>query len=152
MGIVEFFTKKKLKEEIRVQKERIVSLEKERNELRKVMKEIGGLDLIEIKKEIEKTEESKNIKLQDIENCINTITALELEIKNRKNEIVELDEEILLQSFGLYKPRYEYLKTSEEFKLNLDKIREQQKIKVKEGTAASCATIDACIRNVLFET
>lgn len=140
MGIIEFFTKKKMKEEISLQKERIVSLEKERNELRKVMKEIGGLDLMEIKKEIDKIEESKSTKLQDIENCINNITALELEIKNRKNEIVELDEEILLQSFGLYKPRYEYLKTSEELRIKLDAIRDHQKNKVKEGTAASCAT------------
>ncbi len=140
MGIFELFSKKKLKEEIRFQKERIVSLEKERNELRKVMKEIGGLDLLEIKKEIYKLEEIKGVKLQDIEKCKNSITALEVEIKNKKNEIIELDEEILLQSFGLYKPRYEYVKTSEEFKKLLDAIREQQIAKVKGGTAASCAT------------
>ena len=140
MGIIEFFTKKKLKEEIRIQKERIVSLEKERNELRKVMKEIGGLDLLEIKKEIENQEEIRRGKLQDIENCKNNIIELEFGIKNRKNEIIELDEEVLLQSFGLYKPRYEYLKTSEEFRIKLDAIRDQQKNKVKEGTAASCST------------
>jgi hypothetical protein len=67
------------------------------------------------------------------------IADLNRQIEAKKVNLVIMDEEILLQSFGFYKPRYD-LANSEMYKLRLDQIRNQQQAMVKTGTAASCPT------------
>ncbi len=47
-----------------------------------------------------------------------------------------MDDEILFQSFSLYKPIYDFAK-SEQYKDRLEKIREEQKIMIKNKTAVS---------------
>ena len=56
-------------------------------------------------------------------------------LDNLKNQIVETDERVLLQSFGFYVPHYPYA-TSDEYKEKLSSIRAQQKELVK----SKCAT------------
>jgi hypothetical protein len=56
------------------------------------------------------------------------------QIDLRKKEIVVLDDEILLESFALYKPKFKFL-TSEEYKIRLDACREKQKQLIKDGNA-----------------
>ncbi len=55
-----------------------------------------------------------------------TIRTLKMEISSKKKEIVQLDEEILVQEFGLYKPQFDFA-TSDLYKERLDKNRKQQK-------------------------
>jgi hypothetical protein len=55
-------------------------------------------------------------------------------------EVEGLNEEAEIQSFGLYKARYQFA-SSEEFARRLDRIRDQQKQMVKQKTAATCATV-----------
>lgn len=59
-------------------------------------------------------------------------------IESLRAEFVALDEESNLQSFGFYKPRYAFA-DSEKYELHLEMIREQQKIMLKDKTAAVCA-------------
>jgi hypothetical protein len=66
-------------------------------------------------------------------------TELEREFEGKRRELVQMDEEILLQSFGFYKPRYDLL-NSDAYKARLEKIRAEQEIMVKTGTAASGST------------
>jgi hypothetical protein len=56
------------------------------------------------------------------------------QINLRKKEIIVLDDEILLESFALYKPKFKFL-TSEEYKNRLDACREKQKQLIKVGDA-----------------
>lgn len=56
------------------------------------------------------------------------------ELENLQSEIVQTDEEILLQSFGIYAPRYAF-SNSTEYKEALTKIREKQKQMIKEDRA-----------------
>lgn len=56
-----------------------------------------------------------------------------------KSELIEVREEVLLQSFGLYSPTYDFA-TSDLCKDMLDAIRQQQKAMIKAGTAATGAT------------
>ena len=58
------------------------------------------------------------------------------QIELRKKEIIVLDEEILLESFALYKPKFKF-QTSEEYKLRLDACREKQKQLIKDGIAVT---------------
>jgi hypothetical protein len=58
------------------------------------------------------------------------------QIELRKKEIIVLDEEILLESFALYKPKFKFL-TSAEYKIRLDACREKQKQLIKDGKAVN---------------
>jgi hypothetical protein len=64
---------------------------------------------------------------------------LERQITARKQEVVVLDDEILLQSFGFYKPRYD-LENSEQYRARLQEIRAKQAGLVRVGGAATCPT------------
>lgn len=61
---------------------------------------------------------------------------LKQQVEMRQKEIVILDDEILLQSYGLYQPKYDLINT-EAYKAKLDQIRQQQTAMVKAGTAAT---------------
>jgi hypothetical protein len=62
------------------------------------------------------------------------LSELGKQIDLRKKEIIVLDEEILLESFALYKPQFKF-QTSEEYKNRLTDCREKQKQLIKDGTA-----------------
>ena len=64
---------------------------------------------------------------------------LNKQISDKKEELVQLDDEILLQSFGFYKPRYEF-ENSEIYKIKLQQIRDQQEALVKSEKAVYCTT------------
>ncbi len=67
------------------------------------------------------------------------ITSLKAKAAEKRSELVELDDEILLQSFGFYKPRYA-LQNSEQYKAKLESIRDEQAALVKAGKATTCPT------------
>lgn len=64
------------------------------------------------------------------------LNALSAQIAQAKNELVETNEEVLMQSFGLYKPHFSFA-NSTEYKDALAKIRTQQKECIKAGHAAT---------------
>jgi len=54
-------------------------------------------------------------------------------------DIIELDDKILFQDFGIYQPQYNFA-TLDEYKDKLSEIREQQKDMIRKNTAAVCNT------------
>ena len=62
------------------------------------------------------------------------IQRLNVAISQKQAEVVQLDQEILLQSFGLYTPQYEF-STAEGYKQKLAEIRDLQKQAIKEDRA-----------------
>ncbi|RNA68558.1 DUF4041 domain-containing protein [Alteribacter keqinensis] len=82
-------------------------------------------------KEAAKAESKKEMLVSDI-------TKLETTIQDKRNELVETNEEVLLQSFGFYDPKYEFEKV-EDYKLALDRIRQEQKQMVKDNRATNHA-------------
>ena len=80
---------------------------------------------------------------QTISDCDNTIISknaqledIERHISDRKTELVSVDEEILVQEFGLYKPHYDFANALE-YKEKLSEIRAKQKAMIKNKTAVS---------------
>ncbi|MEE1283494.1 MAG: DUF4041 domain-containing protein [Acutalibacteraceae bacterium] len=57
-------------------------------------------------------------------------------VQQKRNELILLDDELLLQSFGLYTPKFDFV-TVEKYKLALDQVREQQKYMIKSQTAVT---------------
>lgn len=64
---------------------------------------------------------------------------LQASIKELNREFKALDEEANLQSFGFYKPRFDFV-TSVEYQQKLEHTRTAQKNLITAGTAATCST------------
>ena len=64
------------------------------------------------------------------------LNTLNNQIAQARIQLVETDEEILMQSFGLYKPHFAFT-NSTGYKDELAKVREQQKECIKSGHAAT---------------
>jgi len=64
------------------------------------------------------------------------LSSLQTQIDNKKKCLVQMDEEILLQEFGVYKPKYSFA-TSEQYKARLLKIRQDQKELIKNDRATT---------------
>ncbi|MCD8146853.1 MAG: DUF4041 domain-containing protein [Clostridiales bacterium] len=60
-------------------------------------------------------------------------------LEQLKQQVVETDETILLQSFGMYTPHYSY-STSDEYKAKIKEVRDKQKAMIKAETAATGST------------
>lgn len=56
-----------------------------------------------------------------------------------QQEVDSLQENLETMSFGLYKPHFDFT-SSEKYKVEMERIYEAKKAKVKEGSAAVCAT------------
>lgn len=65
------------------------------------------------------------------------VAELDRKVTAKRAELVLVDEEVLLQSFGLYKPRYA-LENSDAYRARLEVVRAKQAALVKAGRAATC--------------
>ena len=94
---------------------------------------------IDISKKLETLKIDNDDILKKISEKQALIQQLEGNIKGLRSEIIELEEVKLLQDFGLYKPMYNF-STSSEYKDRLTEVRVEQKIMIKDKTAAICTT------------
>ncbi len=92
--------------------------------------------IITLQTQVDELNNIINQKSNNITNLNNQIIGLNNVINNKQSEIIVLDEEIELQSFGLYQPKYDFA-SSENYKNKLTEIRNQQKALVKNGQAVT---------------
>lgn len=83
----------------------------------------------ELEKQIDKLD-------KQISNKENSLKDLDKQISSYKEQLITFTDDILVQEFGLYSPRYSY-STSDEYKEQLKFIRDQQKACLKAGNAAT---------------
>lgn len=102
--------------------------------------EISTLEQTLQEKEIEANTKIENFNLS-IENLQNTTASLNTtlnnlntEIANKKQLLIEMDEEILVQEFGLYTPYYDFA-SALDYKEELARIRSKQKDLIKNNKA-----------------
>lgn len=93
--------------------------------------------------DLEKARQDKEEALRTLEDKISktqsTYSSLSRKCQAKEKALLILDDEIEMESFSLYRPRYEFAH-SEEYKEKLDSIRAKQKQMIKEKTAAVCDT------------
>jgi hypothetical protein len=154
MPITDIFQINKIKAELE-------QTQKERDALKKVLAETEHLGLYELKQSIATLEEQKagldreleiqkskaSRELTELEaNFTKKRQSLEHQVEDlnqqiviKKRDLIIFDDEILLQSFGFYKPQYD-LVNSDAYKVRLEQVREKQTAMVKAGKAATCPT------------
>ncbi len=86
--------------------------------------------------DLQTVREEHNKTISDLQSEIANLTKT---VNQKKNEIIVLDDEILLQEFGLYTPMYSFM-SSEEYKKKLESVRQEQKNMIKNESAAICST------------
>lgn len=120
---------------------------KERDALKSALSETDKMEYHQLKQAIENLVAQKEKASQDLQaaqaefikrrqGLDQQLAELAKQIEVRQKEIIVLDDEILLESFALYKPKFKFL-TSEEYKTRLNVCREQQKQLIKDGRAVT---------------
>ena len=82
------------------------SIKNENEKLHSLIKEIGAQDAITVKNKILEYENIKNNLHNECETLKSENELIEKQILEKRKEIIVLDEEILLESFALYKPKF----------------------------------------------
>jgi len=127
MSIADIFRVSKFKATIEQQKKEIALLQETINEM-------GAGDAITVKSKIEEYKQTENNLKNSCEEIRSIIAQLQKEITEKRKEIIVLDENIMLESFALYQPKFKF-QTSEEYKSRLDMIRDKQKEAIKNDRA-----------------
>lgn len=115
---------------------------KENQELRKRVAELEQMLSPEMRESenVQRRLEEEKKKLADLqakEVMVNhTINGLNAEIEEAKKVLIETNERVLMQEFGLYEPKYGF-ENSEIYKKRLVDIRERQKLLIKNKKAAT---------------
>lgn len=107
-------------------------------QLQILAKKFGAMEMADVRKLIGAEHE----KLQSIRNEVaeaeSKVAAMASQAKDLQEQILVFEEQLLLESFALYVPKFK-LSGSAEYKERLDGIRAEQKSLIKEGTAATGA-------------
>lgn len=93
-------------------------------------------EFVNLKEELEKITKEKETMLYRLDELKQEVNTVEQSIIERKKYLVEMNDEILLQEFGLYRPKYD-LVNSEAYKMRLDEIRKIQKDMIKNSAAVT---------------
>lgn len=126
----------KLIEELKIEKERLDNLIKDKNILKDNINTLNA-HLEELKDE---REELRDINI--------TLKNKKEELKRLSEELIQTEDEVLLQSFGLYNPKYDF-ENSDEYMEKLKEIRERQKLLIRNKTGVKYSdswTVDGSIQ------
>lgn len=117
------------------EKEEIVRLNSEIQRLKESLpSESRTLD--DINREIKEAREELARVQANLESRQDELKDTMHELKDAKSQLVETNEEVLMQSFGLYTPQYSFM-NADEYKAHLLEIRAKQKDMIKNKTAVS---------------
>lgn len=83
--------------------------------------------------------ETKKFEHDYIRELQSTRAELTEQVKALNSEIVTLNDELLVQEFGIYEPRYDFM-TVDEFKIKIDRLRDAQKEMAKQMNAVAKET------------
>lgn len=97
-------------------------------------------ELENIDEKLSRMEEEKTISINNkLKTTITELEETEKQLEDVKKELVLYEDEVNMQSFGFYQPKYDFI-DSVAYKERLDFIRKKQKEMVKEKRAAVCNT------------
>lgn len=137
MGLFDTFKGQQYKTELESLQEKYDNLEKmltpEMQDVIKLQELISVLKTqkADIETKIKELNEKYEQTLSEQQSILN---GLDSQIRSKKEEIITFNDTILAQEFGLYSPRYDFT-NAEEYKVNLDRVRNHQKEYIKDGTA-----------------
>lgn len=136
MGILDMFKaseNEQLKNYNEKLKKEIDELKGENNNLKQLLTP-EHRDLVKLKEEIKRLLNDKQNIRNEIEEIKKEKEKIEFDIKTRKNDLVIMNEEILMQEFGIYECNLD-LGDSEFYKNKINEIKNKQKAMIKDKSA-----------------
>lgn len=138
MPVLDMFRVNKIKADLE-------QAEKERDLLKATLSDTEHMDHFELKRTIAELQAQKAKLEQEVQGLSSAYTQTQRDLENRiadlksqvdtrKKEIIFLDDQMVLQSFGFYTPRYD-LMNAEAYRVRLEQIRKQQEAMIKADTA-----------------
>ena len=130
----------KLSQMERDKKAELDQLEKERTE--EITKNLADKqeELDNINTKLDEMEKEKTAEINNkLKNTKKELEETEKQLESTKKELIFYEDEITMQNFGLYQPRYDFI-DSVSYKERLDIIRKKQKDMIKSKRAAICNT------------
>ena len=117
------------------QKEKIESMEPLLSEDAKDVAKLNDKKMA-LNKEIKNLDSILNNKKDEQKNIEDQLSAIKEKIKEKESKLLTLDDDILVQDFGIYKPLFDFANSSK-YKDKLTEIRNQQKACIKNKSAAT---------------
>jgi hypothetical protein len=105
-------------------------------QLENTFHEIGGGDVLKLKEAILTHELRANMLRAELGDLTRRRDETEQTYNEKSSELIVLEDELLLESFALYRPKFSFT-NSTQFKDRLDKIRNEQKQLIKDGHAVT---------------
>lgn len=93
-------------------------------------------ECVDIRKQLVDLQEEREKEIHNLAAIKNQISSCEQILSEKEKLIIQKDEEILVQEFGLYQPKYD-LVNSDAYKERLDNIRRDQKQMIKNNIAVT---------------
>lgn len=138
MPVLDMFRVNKIKADLE-------QAEKERDLLKATLSDTEHMEHFELKRTIAELQTQKAKLEQEVQGLGSAYTQTQRDLEHRiadlksqvdarKKEIIFLDDQMVLQSFGFYTPRYD-LMNAEAYRVRLEQIRKQQEVMIKADTA-----------------
>lgn len=116
---------------------------RENEDMKLLLNSPEGQEGMELSTKLRELRESINVKQMEYNNCMKQVEFARTELNRirseceiKKAEIIDLSEKIDLQSYGMYKPIYDFA-NSTQYKDSLSEIRAKEKLCIKNGMAVS---------------
>ncbi|MFM1581245.1 DUF4041 domain-containing protein [Helcococcus bovis] len=129
MGILDFLNAKKYKD-------KIFELENNLNLLTVELEDVNKKTALELKADIINKEKIVSELKSKVTECDRLILEKTHKLNVLKKELIVIEEDIEMESFSLYRPRYDFV-NSIKYKEKLDIVRANQKTMIKDKTAVS---------------
>lgn len=91
-------------------------------------------EIVSLKQEIDGLSSRKATETAELAAIAERRDSLEAEVAELSLQVVSLEDEVLLQEFGLYEPRYDFT-SIDQYKERLSAIREEQKASIRQANA-----------------
>jgi hypothetical protein len=126
----------RLQSELQRVQDELELVKKKHIQLENTFHEIGGGDVLKLKETIFTHEQRANALCAELGELTRRRDETEKTYNEKCSELIVLEDELLLESFSLYRPKFSFA-NSTQFKEHLDKIRDQQKQLIKDGYAVT---------------
>ena len=104
--------------------------------LQELAKKYGALEVQEVQLQIQEERRTLQAVQQEVLSARQEAATVLAHIKELQAQVLVVEETLLLESFALYLPKFKF-NASADYKARLDQTRDQQKVLIKSGDAAS---------------
>ncbi|MFG6440158.1 DUF4041 domain-containing protein [Roseateles sp. LKC17W] len=114
----------------------LAALNERYGQMQELAKKYGAMEMAEVQRQIEEARSQLQVVKDEISQAKLSSLKLQSQLQELRNQVLVVEETLLLESFALYHPKFQFT-SSAEYKARLDATRAKQKDMIRSGTAAT---------------